>query len=109
MENLLIEIYLFVCHVYDTSSQTCYQRLSNNRKPEFSDQELITIWFFAHFEGCFEKKQMHRLIERYWLAWFPHLTSYQTFVLPAEPFRADFSDFRRSLVRRYGRATQAGV
>src|SRR5215218_7741056 len=81
MENLLIEIYLFVCRVYDTSPQTCYQRLSNNRVPEFTDQELITIWFFAHCEGCFEKKRMHRLIEKYWREWFPRLPSYQTFVL----------------------------
>ena len=58
MENLLIEIYLFVCHVHDTSSRTCFQRLSNNREPEFTDQELITIRFFAHFEGCFEKKKI---------------------------------------------------
>src|ERR687884_2340611 len=81
MENLLIEIYLFVCRVYDTSSATCYQRLSNNRVPEFTDQELITIWFFAHVEGCFEKKRMYRLIENYWREWFPRLPSYQTFVL----------------------------
>ena len=81
MENLLIEIYLFVCQVYDTSSAICYQRLSNNRAPEFTDQELITIWFFAHLEGCFEKKRMHSLILKYWREWFPRLPSYQTFVL----------------------------
>jgi Transposase DDE domain len=81
MENLLIEIYLFVCQIYDTSSATCYQRLSNNRDPEFTDQELITIWFFAHLEGCFEKKRMHSLILKYWREWFPHLPSYQAFVL----------------------------
>ena len=81
MENLLIEIYLFVCQTYDTSSATCYQRLSNNREPLFTDQELITIWFFAHSEGCFEKKGMHRLIAKYWREWFPRLPSYQTFVL----------------------------
>ena len=81
MENLLIEIYLFVCHVYDTSAATCYQRLSNNREPEFTDQEIITIWLFAHLEGCFEKKKMHRLIHNYWHNWFPLLPSYQTFVL----------------------------
>jgi hypothetical protein len=81
MEKLLIEIYLFVCHVYDTSPQTCYQRLSNNREPEFTDQELLAIWFFAHLEGCFEKKKMHRLILNYWREWFPRLPSYQTFVL----------------------------
>jgi hypothetical protein len=81
MENLLIEIYLFVCQIYDTSSTTCYQRLSNNRDPEFTDRELIAIWFFAHLEGCFEKKRMHRLILKYWREWFPRLPSYQTFVL----------------------------
>jgi hypothetical protein len=81
MENLLIEIYLFVCRVYDTSPETCYQRLSNNREPGFTDQEITTIWFFAHLEGCFEKKRMYRLILKYWREWFPRLPSYQTFVL----------------------------
>jgi len=93
MENLLIEIYLFVCRVYDTSSATCYQRLSNNAKPEFTDQELIAIWFFAHLEGCFEKKKMHRLIEKYWLDWFPCLPSYQTFVLRLNRLEPTFQTF----------------
>lgn len=93
MENLLIEIYLFVCQVYDTSSATCYQRLSNNREPEFTDQELITIWFFAHLEGCFEKKRMHRLILKYWREWFPLLPSYQTFVLRLNRLEPTFQTF----------------
>jgi len=93
MENLLIEIYLFVCHVYDTSAQTCFQRLSNNRVPEFTDQELITIWFFAHVEGCFEKKKMHRLIRNYWREWFPRLPSYQTFVLRLNRLEPTFQTF----------------
>jgi len=93
MENLLIEIYLFVCQTYDTSSQTCYQRLSNNREPDFTDQELITIWFFAHLEGCFEKKRMYRLIEKYWREWFPRLPSYQTFVLRLNRLEPTFQTF----------------
>jgi hypothetical protein len=93
MENLLIEIYLFVCHVYDTSAATCFQRLSNNREPLFTDQELITIWFFAHLEGCFEKKKMHELILKYWLDWFPHLPSYQTFVLRINRLEQTFQTF----------------
>jgi len=44
MENQLIQIYLFVCQIYDTCSDTCFQRLSNNDEPLFTDQELITIW-----------------------------------------------------------------
>jgi hypothetical protein len=93
MENLLIHIYLFVCQVYDTSSTTCYQRLSNNREPAFTDQELITIWFFAHFEGCFEKKRMHQLILKYWREWFPHLPSYQTFVWRLNQLEPSFQTF----------------
>jgi Transposase DDE domain len=100
MENLLIEIYLFVCHVYDTSSATCYQRLSNNREPGFTDQELITIWFFAHFEGCFEKKRMHSLIRKYWRAWFPRLPSYQTFVLRINRLGPTFQTFGALLSAR---------
>jgi hypothetical protein len=93
MENLLIEIYLFVCHVYDTSSETCFQRMSNNRDPDFTDQELITIWFFAHLQGCFEKKKMHRLIENYWRDWFPRLPSYQTFILRLNRLEPTFQTF----------------
>src|SRR2546421_1219524 len=93
MENLLIEIYLFVCRVYDTSAATCFQRLSNNRAPEFTDQELITIWFFAHFEGCFEKKKIYRLILKYWREWFPALPSYQTFVLRLNRLEPTFQTF----------------
>jgi len=93
MENLLIEIYLFACHVYDTSSRACYQRLSNNREPEFTDQELVTIWFFAHCEGCFEKKKMHSLIRKYWRDWFPRLPGYQTFVLRLNRLEPTFQTF----------------
>jgi hypothetical protein len=93
MENLLIEIYLFVCRAYDTSYATCFQRLSNNREPEFTDQELITIWFFAHLEGCFEKKKMHQLMLKYWPQWFPRLPSYQTFVLRLNQLEPTFQTF----------------
>ena len=56
MENLLIDIYLFVCRVYDTSPETCYQRLSNNREPEFTDQELVTIRLFAHLKAASKRR-----------------------------------------------------
>jgi hypothetical protein len=93
MENQLIDIYLFVCQIYDTSSKTCFQRWSNNSEPDFTDQELITIWFFAHLQGCFEKKQMHRLIHNYWLDWFPRLPSYQTFVWRLNRLEPTFQTF----------------
>ena len=80
MENQLIELYLLACHVYDTRSETCFQRLSNNSKPDFTDQELVTIYLFGHLQGLFEKKAIHRLIDKYWRHYFPNLPAYQTFV-----------------------------
>lgn len=80
MEIQLIQLYVLVCHIYDTQSETCFQRLSNNSKPLFTDQELATIYLFAHLQGVFEKKAMHKLIDNYWRHFFPHLPAYQTFV-----------------------------
>jgi len=79
MENQLIQLYLLVCHIYDTRSETCFQRLSNNSEPRFTDQELVTIYWFAHLNGKFEKKAMHRFIQQYWRPFFPRLPAYQTF------------------------------
>jgi hypothetical protein len=93
MENQLIQIYLFVCQTYDNCSNTCFQRLSNNSKPVFTDQELLTIWFFAHLNGCFQKKQMLALIQNYWAQWFPNLPGYQTFVLRLNQLEPTFQTF----------------
>lgn len=79
MENQLIQLYLFVCQIYDTRSVTCFQRASNNSKPDFTDQELVCIWFFGHLNEKFQKKQIHDFILHYWADWFPQLPSYQTF------------------------------
>jgi hypothetical protein len=79
MENQLIQLYLLVCKTYDTCPDACFQRLSNNHQPIFTDQELITIFFFGHHHRLFEKKAIYNLTVNYWQAWFPHLPSYQTF------------------------------
>ncbi len=79
MENQLIQLYLFVCQIYDTRSQTCFGRASNNRQPAFTDQEIVCIWFFGHLNGRFQKNQIHQFIRDYWADWFPPLPAYQTF------------------------------
>ncbi len=80
MEIQLIQLYVLVCRVHDTRSETCFQRLSNNSKPVFTDQEVVTIYLFGHLHGVFEKKAIHKLIDNYWRHFFPRLPAYQTFV-----------------------------
>ncbi len=98
MENQLIQIYLFVCQIYDTYSETCFQRLSNNREPLFTDQELIAIWLFAHLNGFSQKKQMHSFIKNYWQSWFPLLPAYQTFVYRLNLLEASFQTVGKVLL-----------
>lgn len=80
MEIQLIQLYVLVCHLYLTRSETCFQRLSNNSNPGFTDRELVTIYLFGHLNNLFEKKAIHNFINDYWSEFFPTLPSYQTFV-----------------------------
>lgn len=98
MENTLIQIYLFVCQTYDTCSETCFQRLSNNSKPDFTDQEILTIWLFAHLNHKYQKKQMHEFIKNYWRDWFPRLPAYQTFVFRLNQLEQTFQSFGARLI-----------
>jgi len=58
---------------------TKYQRLSNNWQPDFTDQELITIYLFGHFQGHFNQKRIYDYISQHFRDWFPDLPSYQAF------------------------------
>lgn len=78
MKNQLIQIYLLVCHIYDSHSCLKFQRLSNF-KPRFTDEEIITVYLFALLNEKFNHRQMHAFIREYWSDWFPALPSYQAF------------------------------
>lgn len=81
MEIQLIQLYVLVCALYDKRRHSCFQRTSNNAQPGgITDQELVTIYWFAHRHGRFEKKAMYEFIRDYWRAYFPKLPAYQTFV-----------------------------
>jgi hypothetical protein len=68
------------------------QRLSNNFRPKFTDEECMTIYLFGIAEGKFELKAIYQFIKDYWADWFPALPSYQNFNrrvnLLADAFRA---------------------
>ena len=109
MENQLIELYLFACHIYDTRAKTCFQRLSNNARPDFTDQELVAIYLFGHWQGLFEKKAIHRLIDQYWRHYFPHLPAYQTFVARLNLLEQTFQTIGGYLNERLAESRQPEV
>ena len=79
-ELKLISIYLYICDIYDSSLKNLCQRFSNNDQPEFTDQEVITIYLYVmHVEQRLKIKQIHSFANDYLRSWFPLLHSYEAF------------------------------
>jgi hypothetical protein len=57
----LIAIYVYISELYKIELQYTCQRFSNNSSPDFTDQELMTIYLFVVTEQqYFQVKQIHR-------------------------------------------------
>jgi len=75
----LVKIYFFICEKFEELQFYC-ERFSNNNQPEFTDQEIMTIYLYAmHHEGHTKVKQIHRFASEWLKSWFPNLGSYQAF------------------------------
>jgi len=79
-ELKLISIYLHVCQQYDSELKYVCQRYSNNAKPKFTDQEIMTIYLFTvDQQRYFSIREIHTFAREYLHSWFPGLPSYQQF------------------------------
>jgi len=100
----LIGLYVLVCELHDLRRSTCFQRLSNNANaPGITDQELITIYWFGHWHGRFEKKAIYDFIKDYWADYFPKLPAYQTFVARLNQLEPTFQALGAELQSRLRR------
>jgi hypothetical protein len=79
VEQQLIQLYLWVCRVYDTQPDLKAQRMSNNHRPPCTDQELMTVYLFGHLQGHFTQRRIYDYAAAHWREWFPTLPSYQAF------------------------------
>jgi len=55
------------------------QRQSNNFRPQFSDEECITVYLWGISQRRFEQKTIYEYTKNHLLEWFPKLPSYQAF------------------------------
>jgi hypothetical protein len=79
-ELKLIAIYLYICDMYNESIKYSFQRFSNNSEPEFTDQEVMTIYLYVmNVEQRFKIKQIHEFASDHLRSWFLRLPSYEAF------------------------------
>lgn len=75
----LIKIYFLICDHFKELQYYC-ERFSNNKAPEFTDQEIMTIYLYVMYHQGHKKiKDIHRFACEYLIDWFPNLGSYQAF------------------------------
>ena len=76
----LIALYFYIEERYEKEWKYSCERFSNNKKPEFTDVELLSVYCYVMMdERRFKLKEIHRFAEKYLLSWFPKLPSYQAF------------------------------
>ena len=75
----LIKLYCTVCQHYNNGISQQVQRLSNNFRPKFTDQEIITIYLWGIIQRKFQTKAIYEYTKMHLLDWFPELPSYQAF------------------------------
>lgn len=79
VKNKLIEIYCTICQCNDSRFREELQRLSNNNCPQFTDEELITVYLWGKGQQLLTRKAIYNYTKTHLLDWFPKLPSYQAF------------------------------
>jgi hypothetical protein len=76
----LVEIFFYVSDSYEKELKFSCERFSNNSCPEFTDQEIMTVYLFCISQEQRTKiKQIYNFANDYLRSWFPKLPSYAAF------------------------------
>ena len=80
-EIKLIALFFYICECYDKHLQWICQRFSqNSSKPDFWDEEILTIYLYCVLEEeKFKVKSIYTYADKYLRSWFPKLPSYQAY------------------------------
>lgn len=73
----LVRIYLFICQRWHHRLWAVAQRQSNNSKPDFTDEEVLTIYLFGLIKKRRTIRDIYDYVTDHFLDWFPELPSYK--------------------------------
>jgi len=75
--HTLVRIYLFVCQRYRRRLRAAAQRQSNNSQPDFTDEEVLTVYLFGLIKKRRTITEIYDYIADHFSEWFPEMPSYQ--------------------------------
>lgn len=106
-EDQLIWIFLQVSQQMQDGLSVYAQRLSNNARARFSDEEIITLYLFGIIQGHRTIKAIYHYSHNHLHAWFPGLPSYVCFVRRLNRMAGVFTLLNALLVERIYASYQA--
>jgi hypothetical protein len=77
--STLVRIYLFICQRYRGRLAAAAQRQSNNADPDFTDEEVLTVYVFGLIKKRTTISEIHQYAQDHFSEWFPDLPSYQSY------------------------------
>ena len=93
---------MYICDIYNSSLKNLCQRFSNNNEPEFTDQEVITIYLYVmHVEERLKIIQIHNFANDFLRSWIPLLPSYEAFNVRVNRLSEAFKHLSGSLLSDY--------
>ncbi len=75
-ETQLMRVYCDVYEHYQPHLWLYCERMSNNSTPDFTDEEVITIYLFGIQRKRKTVKEMYEYVRDHLAEWFPNLPSY---------------------------------
>jgi len=79
-EIRLTTLFVYVSMQYDSHLWVYCQRFGNNNQPDFTDEEVITIFLFGIMQKRSEIKDIYNYTRNHLSEWFPKLPSYVAFI-----------------------------
>ena len=97
-QNTLIRVYLFVCRHWAGRLQAVTQRQSNNSEPDFTDEEVLTIYLFGLIRDRETIESIHEYAEDHFSEWFPDLPCYGSYVQRLNRLNAAFAPLTEAAI-----------
>ena len=109
MENKLIELYCTICQCNDSRFREELQRQSNNNCPQFTDEELITVYLWGKGQQLLTRKAIYNYTKSHLFEWFPALPSYQAFCRRLNRIAEHFGLYRKFGWRQFKLAARIPI
>lgn len=77
----LIVIFLFINQVFKYKLSNSCQRMSNNYRPKFTDEEVIVIFLWGIMQNRTKIKDIYNYTTNHLRDWFPDLPSYEAYIM----------------------------